>query len=224
MFVAIDTVQGLAVTGIDVDTRAEDVAAQRATDRLDRTSKSRATRFRCVCCNAPLQYTGLSAHSPIECFTHDRSGCIRDGNMSIEHRLGQEMIAKALFNLLPTDRTATRIDLERRIGTNSDFVIADVRVTKPIQLAVEVVYLSPALNLRQRLRTLFAQGYAGMIIILPTGELSTSRIEQHLGKVGTIDVGRFDPRTLELEFGSVLIPDRIDLETQVWNSIPAYLS
>jgi hypothetical protein len=40
---------------------------------------------------------------------------------------------------------------------------------------------------------------------------------------GTV-VKTISRRPEELEFGSVLTPDRIDLETQVWNSIPAYLS
>jgi hypothetical protein len=63
-----------------------------------------------------------------------------------------------------------------------------------------------------------------MIIVVTNGELSQTRIEQHLNKVGTVRVGRFDPQTVALELGSVVTPDQIDLETPVWNSMPAYLS
>jgi hypothetical protein len=86
------------------------------------------------------------------------------------------------------------------------------------------VYLSSELDLRRRLRTLFRQGYAGMIIIVTNGKLSQTRVERHLGKVGTVRVGRFDPQTLTLQFGSVITPNQIDLETPVWNNVPSYIS
>jgi hypothetical protein len=144
--------------------------------------------------------------------------------MSMPHRLGEEVIAKTLFNALSSECELTEIDLERRIGASEDFVIADVRVNAPIRLAVEVVYLSSELDLRRRLRTLFRQGYAGMIIVVSNGKLSRAQIERHLSKVGTIRIGRFDPQTVALELGSVVTPDQIDLETPVWNRVPAYLS
>jgi hypothetical protein len=140
------------------------------------------------------------------------------------HRLGEEVIAKTLFNVLSSECEVTEIDLERRIGATEDFVIADVRVTEPIQLAVEVVYLSSELDLRRRFRTLFRQGYAAMIIVVTNGELSQTQLERHLSKVGTVSVGRFDPQTLALQFGSIVTPNQIDLETPVWNNVPAYLS
>jgi hypothetical protein len=144
--------------------------------------------------------------------------------MSMPHRLGEEVIAKTLFNMLSSEYELTQIDLERRIGVTEDFVIADVRVAEPIQLAVEVVYLSSDLDLRRRFRTLFRQGYAGMIVVVTDGELSQTRIERYLNKIGTIRVGKFNPRNLELELGSVVTPNQVDLNTPVWNNIPAYLS
>jgi hypothetical protein len=144
--------------------------------------------------------------------------------MSMPHRLGEEVIAKTLFNLFSTRYELTQIDLERRIGASEDFVIADVRVTEPIRLAIEVVYLTSDLDLRRRFRTLFRQDYSGMIIVVSNGKLSQTQIERHLSKVGTIRVGRFDPQTVALELGSVVTPDQIDLETPVWNRVPAYVS
>lgn len=224
MFVAIDTRRERAVAGTEVDTDLDSTGSSSAmSDAFQRTPTGEA-RFRCICCNAPLRYTGEPATGSLKSFTHERGGCVSDGNMSIEHRLGQEMLAKRIFNFLPTGRAKTRIDLERRIGVTSEFIIADVRVTAPIQLAVEVVNLSPKLNLRERLQMLFAQGYAGMIIVVTTGEVSATRLNRHLGKIGRIRVGQFDPTTLSLEFGSIVTPERVDLETPVWNSVPAYLS
>lgn len=54
--------------------------------------------------------------------------------------------------------------------------------------------------------------------------LSQTQLERHLSKVGTVSVGRFDPQTLALQFGSIVTPNQIDLETPVWNNVPAYLS
>jgi len=217
MFVALDTHQKVAVTGLEV---------QATTDYNRKNSTADETRYRCICCDAPLACTDEEATTPIEWFTHEHGHqeCISDGNMSMEHRLGQELVAMTLFNLLPTDRETTQIDLERRIGVNSEFLIADVRVTRPIQLAVEVMNLNPDLSLRRRLQTLFREGYAGMVVVVTSGELSPTRIERHLKKIGMIRVGRFNPQTLSLEFGSVVTPDRINLETPVWNRVPAYLS
>jgi hypothetical protein len=117
-----------------------------------------------------------------------------------------------------------QIDLERQIGAQSAFVIADVRVTMPVRLAVEVVYLSAGLDLQRRLRMLFSQGYAGMIVVVTNGVMSPRQVDQHLRKVGDIDVGRFDPRTLELQFGSIVTPEQVNLESSNWSRIPAHLS
>jgi hypothetical protein len=216
MFIAIDTSQEIAVTGPNVhkETHPQPVRA----DGGD--------TYRCLCCGAPLTYNDEPGTGLFEYFTHasDHGPCVSDGGMSMPHRLGEEVIAKTLFNTLSSDCELTEIDLERRIGATEDFVIADVRVNAPIRLAVEVVYLSSELDLRRRLRTLFRQGYAAMIIVVSNGKLSRTQIERHLSKVSTIRVGRFDPETVALELGSVVTPDQINLETPVWNRVPAYLS
>ncbi len=216
MFVAIDTIQETAVTGPNVhrETHPQPVRADGG------------VTYRCLCCDAPLTYNDEPGTGLFGYFTHapEHGPCVSDGGMSMPHRLGEEVIAKTLFNVLSSEYELTQIDLERRIGVTEDFVIADVRVAEPIQLAVEVVYLSSDLDLRRRFRTLFRQGYAGMIIVVTDGELSQTRIERYLNKIGTIRVGKFNPRNLELELGSVVTPNQVDLNTPVWNNIPAYLS
>jgi hypothetical protein len=225
MLTAIDTIRETAVTGREIFASDDyDVAAAEENREDPQQTPAGEARIRCLCCDQPLVYNGSAAATPLEWFVHPHEECVSDGNMATAHRLGQEMAAKVLFNLLPTDRTATQIGLERRIDADSGFMIADVRVIKPIQLAVEVVNLSPELHLRRRLQTLFNQGYAGMIVVVTTGQVSAARLERHLSKVGTIRVGRFYPQTLELDFGSVVTPKQVNLQTSVWNSIPAYLS
>ena len=216
MFVAIDTIRETAVTGPEVETKTHP----------EPLKADGGAPYRCLCCGEPLTYKTSSPRGQFEYFVHKQGtdACINDDGMSRPHRLGEEVTAKTLFNELPTAGELMQIDLERRIGVAEDFVIADVRVNAPIRLAVEVVYLSSELDLRRRLRTLFRQGYAGMIIVVSNGKLSRTQIERHLSKVSTIRVGRFDPETVALELGSVVTPDQINLETPVWNRVPAYLS
>jgi hypothetical protein len=216
MFVAIDTIRETAVTGPEVETKTHP----------EPLKADGGAPYRCLCCGESLTYKTSSPRGQFEYFVHKQGtdACINDDGMSRPHRLGEEVTAKTLFNELPTDGELMQIDLERRIGVAEDFVIADVRVNAPIRLAVEVVYLSSELDLRRRLRTLFRQGYAAMIIVVTNGKLSQTQIERHLGKVGTVRVGRFDPQTLTLQFGSIVTPNQIDLETSVWNTVPAYLS
>lgn len=222
MFVALDMVEKHAVTGPEVSASAAAPPPLKPTATEVQRTAAGAPRFRCVCCDAPLRYVGAPESRSLDWFGPDCE-CSTDGNMSTEHRLGQELVVKALFNLLPTDRATTTIELERRIGTARNFVIADVRVTQPVNLAVEVVYMTSQLGLQRRLRTFFTEGYPAMISVLTTAKTSAQRLERQLGKVGPIHVGQVDPRTLSVQLGSVITPDHVDLETPVWNSLPAYI-
>ena len=56
-------------------------------------------------------------------------------------------------------------------------MIAGVRVSDPMQLAVEAVYLSSALNLQERLALLFDQEYIGMMAVVADEKMSPMRIE-----------------------------------------------
>lgn len=213
MFVAIDISRGEAVTGIDIHTEGSSLAP--------RTESA----YRCLFCNEPLTYIPDPDSGPFGYFVHDTDEtCLNDGNVSAHHRLGQEVVAKTVFNLLPTGHDVIEIDLERQIGVQSAFVIADVRVTMPVRLAVEVVYLSAGLDLQRRLRMLFAQGYVGMIVVVVNGLMSPRQVDRHLRKVGDIRAGKFDPWSLDLQFGSVVTPDRVNLDSPNWNNVPAYLS
>jgi hypothetical protein len=209
MFVAIDLISDRAVTGIELHN--------------DESRPELRTDYQCLFCDSVLGYMDSSRRFGY--FTHPGNRtCINDGNVSDAHRLAQEVVAKEIVNRLPIDHELIDIDLERHIGVDSKFVIADIRVTEPIQLAVEVVYLSPGLDLQRRLRTLFSQGYAGMVIVVKDGLMSPRRINHHLRKVSDVQVGRFDPRSVELQFGSVITPDQIDPDSADWDHVPACLS
>jgi len=213
MFVAIDIIRGEAVTGLDAHTEGSSPAPQTG------------STYRCLFCNEPLTYVADPDDRLFGYFVHDTGkDCLNDGNISAHHRLGQEVVAQTVVNLLPTSHELIQIDLERQIGVQSTFVIADVRVSQPVRLAVEVVYLSAGLDLQRRLQMLFAQGYVGMIIVIANGLMSPRRVNQHLDKVGDIRAGKFDPWTLDIQFGSVVTPDRVNLSSPEWDNVPAYLS
>jgi hypothetical protein len=209
MFVAIDTSRDRAVTGLEIRE-----SESQPESRMD---------YQCPFCDSTLIY--MDSPNRFKFFTHPHNTtCINAGNVSDAHRLAQEVVAKQIIDRLPVNHDLIKIDLERHIGSESQFVITDVRITEPIQLAVEVVYLSPGLDLQRRLRTLFAQGYAGMVIVVADGRMSPGRIEHHLRKVCDVHVGRFDPQTGELRFGSVMTPDEVDLNSANWDNLPACLS
>lgn len=100
----------------------------------------------------------------------------------------------------------------------------DARVSHPIQLAVEVMYLSSALDLRERLELLFEQEYTGMVAVVADEEVSPIRIERHFSSVGTIQVETVDPDRLKASTGSVLTPDDADLSPDAWQPVPAFLA
>lgn len=214
MFVALNLSTNTAIAGIDI--------ANHEKDQIPHQHDTGS--YQCLFCGAPLEFSG-DLTQRYHYFTHTNQGdCINDGNISRFHRLGQEIVAKELFNWLSRTHELAQIEFERQIGSESDFVIADLCVLKPIQIVIEIVYLSEEISLRRRLRTLFGEGYAVSLVILANAKISPSRIEHHMQKIAAIKVGRFNPYSLDLEFGSVLTSDEVDPDSSVWENIPAYLS
>lgn len=216
MLVACDSKQGKAVLGTEVVSRG---------DQESNRSTSESHRYRCLCCDSTLQFNRRPGNSWFEYFLHENDDeCINDGNVSPAHRLGQEVVSKRIYNSLPEYHSPVHMEIEGRIGGGTDFVISDVRLSEPYQVAVEIVYLSKHISLRRRLKTLFDQNYAAMLIVLTNGRISPERVEHHLKKVAPIKVGRFDPETLKLRLGSVITPSQIDPANTRWDLVPKYLS
>jgi len=201
MHVAVATGSDTAVAGSEVE----------AAGLQSMGPESEGEAYRCLLCGAELSYSGDTAGGPFDYFQHPARAedCVNDGNVSEPHRLGQEAVAKRMYNWLPSVGLATRIDLEKRIGTPSEFIIADV-VVEPVRVAVEIVYQNTNLRVRRRLPTLFRNGYTVMVVCVTTGAVSPSRVEQHLNRVARVEVGRFDPNAHELEFGSIVAPTDVD--------------
>ncbi|WP_143420374.1 hypothetical protein [Halorubrum vacuolatum] len=133
------------------------------------------------------------------------------------------MVAKKVYNLFPHGSKIARVDLERRVGNKSDFVITDL-LSDPARVAIEVIYKNTDLGLQRRLRTLFDEGYAVMLVVVTTSDLHPDRLERYLKRVGPIQVGQFDPSTMATRLGSLVRPGTIDIDAQVWDVLPQYLS
>jgi hypothetical protein len=212
MLIAVDTISDTIVTG-PPDTPPEATVGQ----------------YECLFCETSLELTAPAPNDPLDTFTHQNgTDCLHNDNASTAHRIGEELIGRELcqwlhqwFAVSPQEIT---IAAEKHVGTDTTWMIADVRVSHPVQLAVEVVYLSSALNLRERLQLMFDQEYSGMVAVVADGQVSPTRIERHLSAVGAIQVGEVDPNRLEASIGSVVTPDRVDLSPDAWQTVPEFLA
>jgi hypothetical protein len=195
----------------------------RDTGSGDQHADSTRGEFRCLGCGELLNYHPEKEGSQSGPFVHaSQSECLRDGNASKSHRISQEGVAKALYNWLPGVDVG-QIDIERRIGTSSDFLIADVIVGPPICIAVEVVCRG-TVSLRRRLQTMQEVNYRGMIVVVDDSQWPAARIDRYLRRLGVGQVGRFDPETFKLQFGSLLSPKQVDFSSPTWDQVPEYLT
>ena len=208
MFVALDVHRDVVVS---------------ADELMMKHADHNSVKYRCLFCDGDVEFCGSSA-SQYGCFRHldCEEPCVADGNVSTFHRIAQEAAAKKMYNLLPDGSGLDDVDLEQRIGGTSDFVVADM-LSKPARIAIEVIHKNTDISLKRRLQTLFAEGYAVMVVVVTTSSPSPDRIEYHLKQVGPIRVGRFDPQTWSMSLGSLIRPGAIDIDTPVWEGLPDYL-
>ncbi|SNR64662.1 hypothetical protein [Halorubrum vacuolatum] len=210
MIVALDIDQGVAVSVDEVTHRQEG-------------HYNRRDRYRCLFCGETIEFH--RTNNTNDCFHHhDHAGpCVADGNTSIPHRFAQELVAKRIYNLLPANSGLDDIELERRVGDASDFVVVDL-LSESAGIAIEIVYKNLDISLKRRLETLFKEGYAVMVMVVTTSQLSPDRLEHHLNQVGAVDVGRVDLTALQMTLGSLMRPDTIDIDAPIWDALPEYLS
>ncbi len=180
----------------------------------------------CPVCSQEVKYQASSPDQPFNYFTHadGSSDCFESEAMSDEHRLAVEVATKVLHNRLRTVSGETvEIDVEKWIGSRPNFVITDIRITYPIRVAAEVFYMSERLGLRRRLKTMFDNNYRTYLIFHSSGRYDVNRVEQYVQKVAQLDVGRFNPATLELTLGDLISEQQLDLTHFSCASIPNYI-
>lgn len=151
--------------------------------------------------------------------------CFHSDSTSDEHRVAIEITLKELHNRIrEVTGKPVAIDAERWIGERHDFVTTDVRVTSPLQVAVEVFYKADRLALGRRLETMFANGYNTYLIFRMDGCHEVDRIERYIRRVAPLSVGRFEPATLELAFGDLFSEQQIDLNAANRDLLPNYIA
>lgn len=214
MMVAHDADLNRAVLGHNVDV-----------DDSQKTPAEPDHSYSCLSCGEELEYNKGPIDGPLDYFLHKDGDCTPAGNTSIDHRIGQEVVSAALYNGL-AERTSEKIqiDMEKRIGGRSEFIISDVRISNPDKIAVEVVYQSSHIALRRRLKKIFANDYHMLLICIDNGRFNADRIQHHLQKISSIQIGRFNIRSFDLRLGSLITPDKIDPEMVSWDDLPGYLS
>lgn len=204
MFVALDTARDVAV-GVD------DIPKYDANHAM--CPDSETGEYRCLRCGSELQYqnrSGLLRHGRFA-HTERSDDCFNDGNVSVTHRRAQEIVLKQLVNWLPSSQQLPQVDIERRIGSNSDFVITDVSVLEPVRLAVEVIHQNRHLCLSRRLSTLFKRGYAVMFVVISKGAASVDQVQDQVNSDVPPEIGTFDAQTHSLTLGSPITPDTTDI-------------
>ena len=208
MHVALDTHHDVAVSVDDL-----------VPDQMD----THHNRYRCLLCDSHLKIDVSDDGQPNRFLHYDNEpNCVADGNTSACHRAAQEFAVMKLYNLLPNGSNLAEVDLERRIGNASDFVIVDA-VSKPARVAVEIIYKNTNISLKRRLRTLFNAGYGVMLIVVKNSGVNPDRLEHYLKQLGPIRVGRLDPTTWRMSLGSLIKRDTVNLDAPAWDRMPAYL-
>jgi hypothetical protein len=191
------------------------------------TEQNRTVDNRLVCplCGAEVIYNNSSASTRFDSFRHydESDDCFCTEATSDDYRLAEELAVRTLNNRLRrvTD-DPIKINVEKKIGTRSDFIIADVRVTSPIKITAEIYYKSERLGLGRRLQTLFENDYQTYCIFHIDGKHNVDRVEQHLQRLSHNRVGRFDPDTLDLTLGDPFT-DKINLDQATRDTIPNYI-
>jgi hypothetical protein len=180
----------------------------------------------CLICSSPVTYSQSRSNDIFSYFSHadGSSDCFATEGTSKEHRLAVEVTAKELYNhIQQVVGLPVEIDVEKWVGDRPSFVITDIRISRPIKIAVEVYYRINALGLRRRLDTIFDNDFRAYLIFHSTGRHSVDRVERHIHKATSLQVGRFERATFDVSLGDLFTKKRIDLSNLNENRLPKYI-
>lgn len=183
--------------------------------------------FKCPICEKRVNYTEAPSDRPFGYFRHTDGSedCFRTNSVSDEHRVATEVTLKVLHNRIrEVTGEPVEIDVERWIGIREDFIIADIRVTAPLQVAAEVYYKADRLALGRKLNTMFRNGYRTYIIFHRDGSHNLDRIEQYIRRIAPLCIGRFNPETLELTLGDLFSKQQIEFSSANRDRLPDYIA
>lgn len=184
-------------------------------------------QFSCPVCGKAVSYNDSTINHPFEYFAHDDGSpdCFEDKSISDGHRIAVEVTVKALYNRIrevtgePVD-----INIEKWIGTRSDFVVADIRITDPLRIAAEIYYKTERLALGRRLDTIFSNEYRVYLIFHTNGKHNADRVERYLQQIAPLRVGRYKPETFEITLGDLFTGNQLDLSQSNRELLPNYIA
>jgi hypothetical protein len=210
MFVAKDQLRNRVVQGTEIKENPQ------YSSRWD---------FCCPICDKQLAYNRSAKH-PFEYFAHrDRTpDCTATDAATEGHRLPVELSIKKIYNRIrEVTGEEVSLDVERRIGSKTNFKITDIRVTYPLKIAAEIYYKASDLELSRRLRTMFNYGYRVYVIFNLDGRHNVAEVEQDIQRLAPLKLGRFDPTSLKLSLGDIFDRDQISFAKPARESLPNYL-
>lgn len=184
-------------------------------------------QLRCPICEKRVYYNETASDRSFDYFDHidGNPDCFEADSVSNEHRITTEVTVKILHNRLrEVTGIPVEIDVERWVGIREDFVIADVRVSEPLQIAAEIYYKSEPLALGRRLKTMFENGYKTYLIFRSDGVYDVDRVERYIRRVAPLSIGRFDPKTWELTLGDLFTDQQFELSQSNLDKLPDYIA
>jgi len=180
----------------------------------------------CPDCGEEVTYNHSPTSWPFGFFHHSDGSpdCFETESTSDEHRLMIELTMKSLHNYV-NEVTGERVDInvEKRVGTPENFVTADVRVTSPVKIVAETFYKVSDLALGRRFRKYFDNGYQMYLIFHQHGKHDVDRVEEYLQQVAPVQVGRFNPETLELTLGDLFTDNQFVFSDREKSLLPDYI-
>jgi len=182
--------------------------------------------FSCPICGKDVTYHPYSINGDFDYFTHTdgSSDCFQSESVSDEHQVATEFAVKLLYNRIrELTGKPVEINVEKWVGVRENFVITDVRVSSPLQIAAEVFYKVQPLSLTRRLSTMFDNDYRSYLVFHLEGCHDVDKIERHIQQVAPLRIGRFNPDTFELTLGDLFSKDKISLDLFNRELLPNYI-
>jgi hypothetical protein len=177
----------------------------------------------CPVCGKAVEYNPV-ADNPFAFFRHKDGSpnCFDSDRESVEHSRAVEVAFAVIHNrLAEITRGPVEIDIERRIGSSSKFVISDVRVTNPLKVTAEIFFGTDYIALGRRLSTLSKHDFRTWLIFHNDGVKKIETIERHMRKLTSVRVGRYNPETREVTLGGLFSPEKIDYDKA--SEVPNYI-
>lgn len=182
--------------------------------------------FTCPSCEKSVIYNEVPEDQPFEYFQHadGSQDCFETDSVSDPHRVAAEITLKALHNRISeVTGKPVEIDHERWVGVRPNFIITDIRVTSPLQVAAEVYYKAERLALGRKLDTMFENNYRTYLVFRTDGCHDVDRVERYIRRVAPLRVGRFNPETLEVTLGDLVSEQQIELTQTNRELLPDYI-